>query len=403
MRKLLLLLFAVGCSVAVSAQFISHEAARVQKAQLTNVQPQKLSDNVKVQKWQNTLTKQKVKKEGEASVCGQYIYNEIRDDISVSSTDEIKPADLVDADGTVYNVALRIPGYVFDDFYGSYDEATGIITVPSWQIIYSKETNGSYDCAISGFAGEDYTDEFHFVKQEDGSLELQEDGLTVVIVEEGHQYYGYYIFMSEATRYLKSNAKQISFMNDGNGWPQGDDPNYVDIAYVEDWDTSFNVYNFCGYGCVAFNVNEDLTVSVAPQQIVSDYDYTAYGEKLGYPYDFGFYMAVAVDVNEEGYLVANEERPIEGKIEDGYIVSLDGYLAIMTHYIQNVGCFRDAYHYGWMLGLDEGQFTAGVREVTSSRAERIKNTRTYNLMGQQVDNRTAKGLLIRNGKKFIVK
>ena len=403
MRKLLLLLLAVGTSIGVSAQLISKDAARIQKADLTNVQPKKFGNDAKVQKWQNTLTKMNVKKEGEPSICGPYIYNEIRDDISVSKVDTIKAENLVDTDGTVYNVALRIPGYIFDDFYGTWDEETGILTVPSWQIIYSKETNGEYDCALAGFAGEDYVDAFHYQLQEDGSLELQEDGLSLVIVEEGHQYYGYYILMTEGTRYLKSNAKQISFMNDGSGWPKGDDPNYVDIAFVEDWETSFNVYNFCGYGCVAFNVNEDLTVSVAPGQIVDDYDYTAWGERNGYPYEFGFFMPVAVDVDDDGYLVPNEERPIEGTIEEGYIVALDGYLAIMTHYIQNVGCLRDAYHVNWMLGLDEGQFTAGVREVTASRAERIKNTRTYNLMGQQVDNRTAKGLLIRNGKKYIVK
>ena len=62
---------------------------------------------------------------------------------------------------------------------------------------------------------------------------------------------------------------------------------------------------------------------------------------------------------------------------------------------------------GSTITLNTGNFlaagTTGIEEIGVTREEKIKNTKTYNLMGQQVNRATAKGLLIRDGKKYINK
>lgn len=68
------------------------------------------------------------------------------------------------------------------------------------------------------------------------------------------------------------------------------------------------------------------------------------------------------------------------------------------------GLFDGYYRLGSTITLNEGNYTAtGIEEIGVTREEKIKNTKTYNLMGQQVNRATAKGLLIRDGKKYIKK
>ena len=60
------------------------------------------------------------------------------------------------------------------------------------------------------------------------------------------------------------------------------------------------------------------------------------------------------------------------------------------------------------ITLNEGNYLlggngTGIDNVSTTLAERVKNSKTYNLMGQQVNRMESKGLLIRDGKKYIKK
>ncbi len=65
------------------------------------------------------------------------------------------------------------------------------------------------------------------------------------------------------------------------------------------------------------------------------------------------------------------------------------------------------YSRGWFqdaaVVMFDGHFITGIKDVNVALEEKGKNSKTYNMMGQQVNAATAKGLLIRNGKKFIKK
>ncbi|MDY4731211.1 MAG: hypothetical protein SO294_02005, partial [Prevotella sp.] len=65
------------------------------------------------------------------------------------------------------------------------------------------------------------------------------------------------------------------------------------------------------------------------------------------------------------------------------------------------------YSMGWFGGvtisLDKDfQITAGIENVNNTVESKIKNAKTFNIMGQRV-NSNAKGLIIRDGKKFLKK
>ena len=44
-----------------------------------------------------------------------------------------------------------------------------------------------------------------------------------------------------------------------------------------------------------------------------------------------------------------------------------------------------------------------IENFNNTREYKIKNTPTYNIMGQQVNRKDVKGLMIRDGKKYIAK
>ena len=45
----------------------------------------------------------------------------------------------------------------------------------------------------------------------------------------------------------------------------------------------------------------------------------------------------------------------------------------------------------------------GIKNVDSDAARSFTSGKTYNIMGQQVDGTVVKGIVIRDGRKFIVK
>ncbi len=348
-------------------------------------------------------------------------YTNTNDGINRCSVVEFIEANVEDDEGNVYNVGIKNFGgqdgnYYSDNegeeiIYGQYNAEDNTIIVPAGQYIYlvgGKNYDYAYDCYLYGWDKDDeFLEEFVFEIDEDGNIESNV-AVYQALFDDPDDGETYYMFMGSEPRFLKVNAVQTGYSTRSGAW----DFDLDEPAAVEDFEYSINIMNFCGNNLITADIEDDLTVTFPTNQIVGDYDYTAWGQRYGYPYDFGYYQALSVDVDEEGYISANYEDPIIGRIEGNTLYVDD--ICIQTNYIENVGCLRDGYFADYELTLDEGNFSivgdvgenpieTGIENFNTTREYKIKNTNTYNLMGQQVNRKQVKGIMVRDGKKYIAK
>ena len=183
---------------------------------------------------------------------------------------------------------------------------------------------------------------------------------------------------------------------------QGARTDYNWGAYIEDLETQVAVYGWLNTK-VVMSIEDDLKVKMKAKFPVAD---EVLATADGDLWDAGRILGYNWTVDDEGYIRSlDDDDYIEGVLSGNTIV-IPG---IYTH--SEVGGTGDyeGYYYGInfyrenTFMLNEGSYAAGISDVNMSREDLIKNTKTYNLMGQQVDRKSTKGLLIRNGKKFINK
>lgn len=423
MKTKLLLSIMLATSVAASAQvFKSSLTADVESKTMAAIKqhPVELSTPLTKKVDFKAVNKSPRKVEG-LELPMQMIMNEMTpDDVARCSVVDFLEAAVEDGEGNVYDVAIKNFGgqdgaYKSDNegeelIYGQYDAESNTITVPAGQFIYlvgGKNYDFAYECYLYGWDKDDeYLEEFVFEIDEDGNIETNV-ATYQVLFEDPDDGNTYYLFMGTEPRFLPVNAIQTGYTTRSNAWAFDlDDP-----AAVEDFEYSVNIYNFCGNNMVTAEIDDDLSVKFPLNQIVGDEDYTAWGQRNGYPYDFGFYQALlCVVIDEEGHISADYDNPITGRIE-GNIMYLDD-MVIQTNYIEGVGCLRDAFYSEYTLTLDNGNFSivgeedpieTGIENFNNTREYKIKNTPTYNLMGQQVQRKNVHGIMVRDGKKYIAK
>ena len=200
------------------------------------------------------------------------------------------------------------------------------------------------------------------------------------------------------------NAIQIVNENSSNTGKKWAVTNYP--LYVEDYETAVDVYGFCGIGLVSMEIAEDLSVSMATGQPLDQLASSQDPDGV-----YGTFNVVGVLVGEPD---SEGRRPIQ---MDWDIKEVKGVLDADTiSFANDYGLFAVAtkpdaeeklYSRGWFQNATvvmlDGHFITGIKDVNVALEEKGKNSKTYNMMGQQVNAATAKGLLIRNGKKFIKK
>lgn len=301
------------------------------------------------------------------------------------------------------------------DVLGIYDEESSTITVPNNQYCYEITSDDYYysslgscyfvlsaivcdeDGNISGWDDNDLV----FDVNEDGSLVLQNDGYYVWIYGESSEYNGYGFNGNTGVILYPANATQSYY------WNRPDWASHQEKAYVEDYETSVGVYGFCNVGYCEMTINDDLSVTIDADQPMIDLGLTdeseidVYGEYLNlYP----------VEVQNDYLVGVMDGTPIEGTLS-GNTISIGGtdvdhqtYFTMYSYLDADEKGYSNGYYVYYQLALDEGNFLAdGIKEVNGTREDKIRNTKTYNLMGQQVNRDAAKGLLIRDGKKYIQK
>ena len=178
---------------------------------------------------------------------------------------------------------------------------------------------------------------------------------------------------------------------------------------MEDYEVAVNVYGWLGT-MLAINIAEDLTCSIATGAPVAD---LVISEDDGYYWNagmivlYGYYLEPDKENPEIKYIRMDEQAEyLYGKLEGDTITfpiictaSQFGGTGDYEGYYYGLNRYRDV-----RIVLDNGvHFTAGIKEAGMTREQKIKSTKTFNLMGQQVNRDATKGLLIRDGKKYIKK
>lgn len=429
MKRYLLMFVVVGLALTAMAQkqFLLNERNAQIKSEFTPKKSSFVSD-ITLTKFTKTASPRKVmKKEGEevAYPYGEGIYTELVDAVDdeldadgkvqyveanrvLSMT--LEPSEGVEiSDGTVANVYIQyFAGYVFE-LYGVYDEAAGTLTFPI-QVCYQSESYG--DCAlVAANKDDEYYGPLVFTKDKEGNFVSTQEW-QVVIADEESEYYMYYLVKGLEPRILKPNAES-SVEYPGQSGRATD----VKKNYIEDYETEITVYNtFSGWGDASYVIiefdddlnaymyalqrlgTEDMTEDIVKSFPDLDGSYFSYMRLWGYFYD----------EDRKDYLLSDED--IVGKLE-GNTISFEGPFTIGSGYVENVGALTYGEIGPMTITLTDGKFDilggdeepTGIVNANATREYKLKNTPTYNLMGQQVNRRDVRGIMVRNGKKYIAK
>lgn len=275
---------------------------------------------------------------------------------------------------------------------GEYDEATGAINCGA-QYCYEDTKNGWGRFAIYGIDSEDQiVEDLSFTVDDNGTISCDQKGYYIAMPEyEDGKYawtFGYEWVISPV------NGVHSFAVDQNEGWKDITD---VPVA-VDDAGFFVDVYNFLSMGYVGMDVNDDCTVSMPVGQplypVSPSIDKDVYGEF------FIIYGTKSDDGKNWG--VDFDAQDIKGKIE-GNTLYFEQLFPVFTLFDEQSSGYSMGWFGGVTISLDKDfQITAGIENVNNTVESKIKNAKTFNIMGQRV-NSNAKGLIIRDGKKFLKK
>ena len=338
----------------------------------------------------------------QGDIYGNYIednYNDLH---------ECSPATLKESvvDGTTYVNIQMGDGYV--DVVGTYDPATGKITVQPGQKCGTYEKNPSFgnfyfyglaEGEKPGYVNIQVEDPITFTVGDDGTITLDQYGWCTWMGDLAEDQQGFWN-LGLNTILLTPNAVQAGTCTISGAWTK-----YTSPIYVEDLEYNVNVYNFAealGVGgfVISIDINDDGTVSMPSKQNLFGTKYNIPDAEIATYGDYFFVVRAYLNEDEKIYRDYKAEN-IAGTIS-GNTITLTDYWSIATNPDSDgIAYTVTTAQLGTTFTLNDGNYTAGIKEIGVTREEKIKNTKTYNIMGQQVNRANAKGLLIRNGKKFI--
>ncbi|MBS5528750.1 MAG: hypothetical protein KHX42_11445 [Prevotella sp.] len=300
---------------------------------------------------------------------------------------------------------------------GTYDAATGVINIGEQACGSKTDSRGTWEFLIRGLASINEaagtlqtTNELSFTVDADGNIDCNQLGYFIKVTKftaaagssyTDGQYDGATWNWAQEPRFIQCNGVQKGHQNgrNTNGWEE-----FSNSVSIEDYEYSVNVYNYCEMGCLSIDVNEDGTVSIAMGQPMADLGFETQ-EDID---NFGKYLCIrGVDLEGNNISTNLEKETSVGTIS-GNTITITEYTR-MTSLISSDQRWYTGNWYadGMTITLNTGNFkgtqTNGIEVVKPTLEERAKNSKTYNLMGQQVNRATAKGLLIRDGKKYIKK
>ncbi len=397
MKKSLLIVFAAVLALSASAQRkVSFQKANIDGLKVTMSESGILTGMKSVQAArQHSFSVSNARKAAVASVddvLGCYIFEDFEDQEQTIPQDLVLKMTKAEGENEVY--IANFAGYK-GGITGTLNAEEGYIDFSGGQTmaVISTTDPDSGDpvtmklILLSLHEGDNKNlyDDVTFTIDDDGSLVLDQSAIYVYI--EGGPYDGRCAAYYPDLVMPKCNAKETVSNDFDNGSAPKEISNEV---YVEDLETAVNVYGMLGQSFVSFNINDDRTVNVEFDQPLratpSDADKSVYG-------DYYFFYPATKEDSDAGHITG---------VVSGNTIKLNSFI---------IGSKADTEgSYYWMgffddytLVLNDDDFILGINEVKASLEDKLKNTKTYNMLGQQVDRSKATGLLIRGGKKYIKK
>lgn len=300
---------------------------------------------------------------------------------------------------------------------GTYDAATGVINIDEQECGSITDSRGTWEFQVRGIVSFNEaagtiqtTPELSFTVGTDGNIDCNQMGYIIKVTKftaavgssyKDGQYNGATWNWTQEPRFIQCNGVQSGFHNGRttNGWAEFSNP-----VSIEDYEYSVNVYNYCEMGCLSIDVNEDGTVSIPMGQPMADMGFESQEDIDTY----GAYLCVhGVDLIGTS-MSTNTDKPTTAGTISGNTITITEYTRICTKFDEGgSGYAANWYADDMTITLNTGNYkgaqATGIEEITSTLEERAKNSKTYNLMGQRVNQVNAKGLLIRDGKKYIKK
>ena len=334
-------------------------------------------------------------------------------------------------DGVTYNVKIKDFWMKGTELYGVFDEANNTLRIPN-QLIWANESleGLGYTEATKTFGpleilninGEDVNENdllfeynpeegvFTFDESQSTAYYIYADGKTSDGEDVGGWTYASEVRIAPYNGVMSFNTTAEPFQTqaprEGSNWGYGEMP-----INFEDWDTSYTINGFLGSGCVSVGYDAiNGTATMAMHQPLSTDNY---GEGQGYMQLFGVVVnaeegTISFDKNVENMNgdyypnVLVDGRPADvimfyGVDEEQKVYTYNEYFIPLTegdepYWMGGYFCRLDITFY-----KDGG---AGINETKTNGQK--GNSRTFNLMGQQVS-ANAKGLVIRDGKQLINK
>lgn len=333
-----------------------------------------------------------------------------------------------------YNVVLNDFSWEGAVVYGEYNAEEGMIYIPVQQIGFNatyKEIyiSGGYR---SGAENLRYGKPIILIVNEDGTMDIDEDidpddpddDATTGFVsylpnyvdpntgEEGGLWnYGFDI------QVMKPNGT-MEFTANGNGFGFSSWTKTSRRVFIEDYGTEWVVNNFLGLTPVSVTLDSDDKCFVTLGQKMYDYDREepyGYFRLVGITYDGDYivrdYTKTALNgFYEDGYCeffkVEYKEAwtDDEGSHDAGYYYVDDDpdyvrYVAVATANDADGACYLYGYACNMTIESDE-HATSGI--LAPKTTVENPNAQVYDLQGRAV-NSNYKGVVIKNGKKFVVK
>lgn len=330
-----------------------------------------------------------------------------------------------------YNVQLNDFTWEGGVAYGKYDATEGTIHIPV-QVIGENSTYGRIVLGgISSLDGEPkhYPFDMILTVDEDGALQLYDMEEELAEVYPGEIMSGWYSFLPDYEEggawnygfdieFFQPNAvmggREVHIEN--GAW--GEWTATTHNVSVEDYGTEIVVHNFFDLCPISITIDGDKA-SIATPVRVQSYDYADEGEEPNYIQIWQWDATLENRVNPgliTGNVSTDEEgnKMIEfydteyreawtdeqGDHEAGEYIINDYTKWFMVH--SNYG-ENGAYWWGearnvYLIIPADG--AAGITEAKATAAQ--NNAKVYNLLGQEV-NGDVKGLVIKNGKKYVNK
>lgn len=421
MRNLLLFACMAAFSVSASAQ-VKNEASYLSKMN-TVCSPLRMETRSMVSGSKAAKPSvKKVMKAGESDgIYGQYIMSSnglsngpsFCDNVTLEKVDTLIKVNDTD-EGTQCNVKFVCEGSSITYSYcGVYDEAKKTITCPALQYMASytnTSTKVTYQMYLATLEGESLDDlnkvsvtdsPLTYTIDDDGNMTLDQLGIYMGIVDVE----GYWTAWC-SQEFKKANAvSTYTIYKEDCETP----------VYIEDYGTGYNIYNFLqmadgnayGFGAiVGVDINDNGYLTMDANQNIWDAENlfgSSWTEEMGeYFVNYGITFGTG---EYEGYVMRDTD--LENGVDyaeysqDGTAIGFYSFpvlsMPVTDPTTQEVG-----YYGTWAsdvtITLNNGSF-AGIKDVTANKTLNQKDTKCYNALGQQVS-ANAKGLVIRNGKKF---